>query len=192
MSSIRELRLKTESGPRFPRGATRPNLTQSPGVADTSGLTSALLKLGSRGPSLASPVVLEYLNRLPQCGAILAFRLCPAAFKLLCALAGAIDRSGDSIGQIGEAAGIKSPATRAAALGMLTALGLVSIERARGQRGEVRGTHWRLLDPPSEVRDEARTLVKEIIANRIERAQRIECELPGSGSDSVFEELGND
>jgi hypothetical protein len=119
---------------------------------------------------MLGPSISDYLSRLPQCGAAVAFRLCPSAFKLLCALAGAMDRSGagvGSIGKIGETSGLKSRATRAAAIEMLTALGLVSVERVRGPGGEVRGSRWRLLEPPGRMRSEARALVEALIARRI-------------------------
>jgi hypothetical protein len=159
-------------------GYEGPGPGQAPANAKADGLTSPLLKLGPQSSSVSDLGALDYLNRLPSCGATVAFYLCPGAFKLLCGLAGALDRSGTSIGKVGEAAGLRAPATRSAALRMLTALGLVSVDRARGAGGEVRGTQWQLLAPPTSVRREARALVKALIAQRIERSRRIEGELP--------------
>jgi hypothetical protein len=61
---------------------------------------------------------------------------------------------------------------------MLTALGLISIERVRGAGGEVRGSRWQLLNPPARMRSEARALVAQLIAQRIQRDRRIENDLP--------------
>lgn len=164
-------------------GLKRAKPTRSSNHIEGSGLTPPLLELGASNPSPADPQVTAYLSRLPQCGAMVAFRLCPSAFKLLCALAGAMDRSGDPLGEIGETAGLQSPTTRAGAVEMLTALGLVDVERVRGPGGEVRGSRWRLLEPPARMRDEARALVEKLIAQRIERDRRIQDELPEQEGD---------
>jgi hypothetical protein len=142
-------------------------------------LSPAMLDLGGRGPLPPAVGVPEYLSRLARCGATVGFSLCPAALGLLCELAGALRRSGAPIGQISEAAEIRSRTTRAAALRMLVAFGLVSVDRVHGKGGEVRGSRWKLLSPPTDVPSEARALINEIIERRIERTRRIAGKLPG-------------